>query len=79
VQNKRSEKKGLSFREQKEFETIEATIETMQQHLANLEASFADARPTQEGTLAERTERYHALRNELENLEERWLELAQKS
>jgi ATP-binding cassette subfamily F protein uup len=51
----------------------------MQQRLVELEASFADAKPTKEGTLAERTEKYHALRSELENLEDRWLELAQKS
>ncbi|ADY12852.1 ABC-F family ATP-binding cassette domain-containing protein [Sphaerochaeta globosa] len=79
VQNKRSEKKGLSFREQKEFEHIESTIEAMQQQLAALEASFALAQPTKEGTLAERTEKYHALRTELARLEDRWLELAQKS
>ena len=79
VQNKRNEKKGLSFRQQKEFEELESTMESMQQRLGELEASFADAKPTKEGTLAERTEKYHALRSELENLEDRWLELAQKS
>ncbi len=77
--SKKNEKKGLSYREQKEFEQIEATIESMQQHLADLEASFADAQPTKEGTLAQRTEKYHAVRNELAQLEDRWLELAQKS
>lgn len=78
-QNKRSDKKGLSYRQQKEFEQLESTIEEMQQQLAALEASFADAQPTKEGTLAKRTETYHALRNELTTLEDRWLELAQQS
>nr|WP_321294525.1 ABC-F family ATP-binding cassette domain-containing protein [uncultured Sphaerochaeta sp.] len=77
-QNRRTEKKGLSYREQKEFTQIEMNMETMQQEISRLEESFADAQPTAEGTLAQRTEKYHALRENLQTLEDRWLELAQQ-
>ncbi|WP_332447568.1 ABC-F family ATP-binding cassette domain-containing protein [Sphaerochaeta sp.] len=75
--SRRTEKKGLSYREQKEFEELEATMETLQARIQALEASFSNAQATGEGTLSERTQRYHALRKELEQLEDRWLELAQ--
>ena len=78
-ETRRSEKKkGLSFKEKKEFEQLSADMETLQALQATLEASFSDAQTTDLGTLAQRTEAYHDNATRLEEMENRWLELAEK-
>lgn len=75
---RRTEKKGLSYRQQKEYEEIEGAIEKTEELINRLEASFGDAQRTELGTLAERTEAYHAQKEALETLEERWMELIEQ-
>ena len=77
-QPKRSEKKGLSYREKQEVSSLEEKMETLTEKIALLEESFGHAEVTEDGTLAERTEKYHTLRDDLEEAEARWLELAEK-
>jgi ATP-binding cassette subfamily F protein uup len=75
---RRSEQKGLSYREKQEFEALEEKMSILSERIDTLEASFSHAEPTEEGTLAERTETYHDLREKLDLAEQRWLELAEK-
>lgn len=77
--SKKNKTKGLTFNEKKELAQIETTIAQMEERIQSLEASFSDPHPTKDGTLAERTRVYHALREELSTLEDRWLELSEKS
>lgn len=76
--SRKSEKKGLSFREKKELDELEEKMEALQGLQALLEASFSDGQETELGTLAERTERYHTNSTKLEKMEDRWLELSEK-
>lgn len=75
---RRSEQKGLSYRERQEFEALEEKMSILSERIDTLEASFSHAETTEDGTLAERTETYHDLRVELDMAEQRWLELAEK-
>jgi ATP-binding cassette subfamily F protein uup len=75
---RKSEQKGLSYRERQEFEALEEKMSMLSERIDTLEASFSHAEPTEEGTLAERTETYHDLREKLDLAEQRWLELAEK-
>jgi ATP-binding cassette subfamily F protein uup len=75
---RRSEQKGLSYRERQEFEALEEKMSILSERIDTLEASFSHAETTEDGTLAERTETYHDLREELDMAEQRWLELAEK-
>ncbi|AEV28742.1 ATPase component of ABC transporters with duplicated ATPase domain [Sphaerochaeta pleomorpha str. Grapes] len=78
-ETRRTEKrKGLSFKEKKEFEQLSADMESLQSLQAKLEASFSDAQNTELGTLGQRTEAYHDNITRLEEMENRWLELAEK-
>ena len=72
------ERKGLSYKEKKEKEGIEARMEELEALIRDLEASFSTPGDTELGTLRERTERYGAAKAELEGISERWLELAEK-
>ena len=72
------ERKGLSYKEKKEKEGIEARMEELEALILDLEASFSTPGDTELGTLRERTERYGAAKAELEGISERWLELAEK-
>lgn len=72
------ERKGLSYKEKKEKEGIEARMEELEALIRNLEASFSTPGDTELGTLRERTDRYGAAKAELERISERWLELAEK-
>ncbi len=76
--SRRNEKKGLSFREKKELEEINGEMEALHILQGELEASFSDAQETSLGTLAERSEAYHANSEKLAELEDRWLELSEK-
>ncbi len=72
------EKKGLTFKEKKEKESIEARMEELESLISTLEESFSDPHETELGTLRERTIRYENSKNELEQISDRWLELAEK-
>ena len=72
------ERKGLSYKEKKEKEGIEARMEELEALIQDLEASFSTPGDTELGTLRERTDRYGAAKAELEGISERWLELAEK-
>lgn len=73
------EKKGLSFKEQKEYESIEAEIAKLEEYISRLEESFSTNEATHDGTLAERTQKYNSAKEELEAKSDRWLELAEKA
>ena len=72
------ERKGLSYKEKKEKEGIEARMEELEALIQDLEASFSTPGDTELGTLRERTDRYGVAKAELEGISERWLELAEK-
>ena len=79
VQRPRREQKGLTFKEHREFETIEAEIEEMEQEKARLEAGFTDIGETEDGTLAQRTRRYEELVRLIDEKTERYFVLAEKA
>lgn len=74
-----TEKKGLTFREQQEFDKLGGEISALEALEKQLEDSFSDAGTTSLGTLAERTARYRQVQEELEAKEERWMELGEKA
>jgi ATP-binding cassette subfamily F protein uup len=76
--SRNTRKKGLTFREKKELERLGTDLEQLQAQQDLLENSFSDAKTTELGTLAERTETYRANAERLEQMENRWLELAEK-
>ena len=78
IPSRKNEKKGLSFREQKELEALNSEMERLHTQQRNLELSFADAQETELGSLATRTETYHRNSETLEGMEDRWLELSEK-
>lgn len=79
AQRPRREQKGLTFKEQREFETIEAEIEEMEQEKARLEAGFTDIGETEDGTLVQRTHRYEELVRLIDEKTERYFVLAEKA
>lgn len=79
AQRPRREQKGLTFKEQREFETMEAEIEEMEQEKARLEAGFTDIGETEDGTLAQRTHRYEELVRLIDEKTERYFVLAEKA
>ncbi len=72
------EKKGLSYKEEKELEALEKEIETLEKEIEELEASFSTSNITPLGTLQERTKKYHDKKTALDEKTERWLELEEK-
>ncbi len=72
------EKKGLSYKETKELESLENEIEVLEEEIALLEASFSTAETTELGTLQERTKKYGDKKTALDEKTERWLELEEK-
>lgn len=70
VQNR--EKKGLSFKEQKEFEALEIKIETTEEEITDLENKFSQGFLDKDGSLQKR---YSQLKNTLDAYYERWEEL----
>ncbi|HAF86102.1 MAG TPA: ABC transporter ATP-binding protein, partial [Sphaerochaeta sp.] len=74
----RNEKKGLSFKEKKELEELNATMEAIHILQTNLEESFSEGQETELGTLATRTETFHRNSKTLKEMEDRWLELSEK-
>ncbi len=72
------EKKGLSYREEKEEQALEEEIAMLEKEISELEESFSTAGETPLGTLQERTRRYTEKKTALEEKTERWLELEEK-
>ncbi len=72
------ERKGLSYKEKKEKEAIESRIDELESLIRKLEESFSDPGETELGSLRERTESYERSKKELDEISERWLELAEK-
>ena len=72
------ERKGLTFQEKREYETILDEIDLLEQEFASLEAGFSaiDANPL---TLAERTRRYEQVRALIDRKMERWENLASRA
>lgn len=72
------EKKGLSYKETKELEALNAEMETLSKEIEKLEESFSNVGTTELGSLEERTRLYNEKKQRLEEAEERWLELEEK-
>ena len=73
------ERKGLTYKEKKELEEIEARIAETEALIAKLEESFSTVDSTEFGTIAERTKLYNEKKEELERITERWMELEEKN
>ena len=73
------ERKGLSFKEMKEKEALEAEIEKLEELIGKLEESFSTAETTELGTLQERTRKYEEAKTSLDEKTERWIELEDKA
>ena len=73
VQNR--EKKGLSFKEKKEFEELEIQIEQTETDLRSLEEFFTSGELDRDGS---KQKSYAKLQNDLELYYERWTVLAEK-
>ncbi|TVR51085.1 MAG: ABC transporter ATP-binding protein [Spirochaetaceae bacterium] len=74
----RSLRRGLSFREQREYEQLPDELELIENELKELESFFADA-ALDPDTLAGKTRRYHELRDTVEKKTKRWEELAERA
>ena len=74
----RSARRGLSFREQREYERLPDELELIENEIKELESFFADA-ALDPGTLEEKTRRYHELRDTVEKKTKRWEELAERA
>ena len=74
----RREKKGLSFKEQKEFDSLEDEITRLEEYKEKLEASFSTVQTTEDGTLQERNEKYARVCEEIEEKTQRYFFLAEK-
>ncbi len=78
TRRRREPRRGLSFREQREYEALPDEIDALEGELKTLEAAFAE--PSHDpDELEERTKRYHALRDEVEAKTARWEELAERA
>lgn len=73
------ERKGLTYKEKKELEEIEARIAETEALIAKLEESFSTVYSTEFGTIAERTKLYNEKKEELDKITERWMELEEKN
>ena len=73
------EKKGLTYKEEREKEALEKEIEDIETLIAKLEESFSTAEKTELGTLQERTKLYEENKTILDEKTERWLELEEKA
>lgn len=78
TRRRREPRRGLSFREQREYEALPDEIDALEDELKTLEAAFAE--PSHDpDELEERTKRYHALRDEVAAKTARWEELAERA
>lgn len=68
-------KKGLSFKEQKEFEALEITIGETEEKISQLESFFSSGQPDKDGSA---TKEYNQLKEKIDEYYLRWNELAEK-
>ncbi|MGN1164423.1 MAG: ABC-F family ATP-binding cassette domain-containing protein [Candidatus Ornithospirochaeta sp.] len=73
------EKKGLSYKENKEKKALEEEISQMEELIKALEDSFSTPDTTPLGTLQERSIKYEETKKALDQKTERWLELEEKA
>ncbi|MFA6845561.1 MAG: ABC-F family ATP-binding cassette domain-containing protein [Sphaerochaetaceae bacterium] len=72
-------KKGLAYREQREYEAITKELEEFSKIQKELEESFSTGEPTALGTLAERNKKYEDNKKVIAKKEERWFSFAEKA
>jgi ATP-binding cassette subfamily F protein uup len=70
-----AQKKRLSYKEQREFDALEAELESLNAEKADIEALLAAGTANYE-EIRKASERYEALKSELDKKETRWLELS---
>ena len=75
VKKSREKKDRLTWKEQREMESLEAAIEALEKEKSSLEAILSGGGG---GDIAEASRRYGELQNELDEKELRWLELSEK-
>ena len=73
------EKKGLTYKEEREKESLEGEIEELEKEIKELEDSFSTPLKTALGTLQERTKLYEEKKIALDDKTERWLMLEEKN
>ena len=78
-QKPKREKKGLSYKEEKERDSLIEEIGMLEDSIRKLEESFSTAEETELGTLQERTKKYEENKKTLDEKTERWLELEEKA
>ncbi len=69
----------MSYKERKEFETLEAELEALNAEKAALEEFFASGETTDSDDFNRRSQRYAALGDIIDEKELRWLELSEKA
>lgn len=75
-QVKRETRKGLSFKEQKEFDELEPEIEQIETEIDELEKSFTESLSPE--VIADNNIRYNQLKEKLESKYQRWEELGER-
>ena len=75
TKEKTHDKKGLSYKEQKEFEALEKTIEETESKISELEAFFSCGQIDKDGSM---TRNYNDLKANLDSFYGRWSELSEK-
>ena len=78
-QKPKRERKGLSYKEEKERDSLIEEINIIEDAIRKLEDSFSTADETELGTLQERTKKYEENKKALDEKTERWLELEEKA
>jgi ATP-binding cassette subfamily F protein uup len=78
-QEKSSKKKGLTFNEKREFETLESTISQKEDHISSINEQLAETPPEQFKKFEELSLLHAKTEQELENAMLRWMELSEKS
>lgn len=69
-------KEKLSWKERQEFEALEKELEALNREKAELEEYFNNGG---DGNIAEKSKRYDAVKEEIDEKELRWLELSEKA
>ena len=75
TQSSVAQKRRLSYKEQREFDTLEADLERLNAEKADIEALLSAGTASYE-QIRNASERYEALKTELDAKETRWLELS---
>jgi ATP-binding cassette subfamily F protein uup len=76
---KSSKKKGLTFNEKREFETLESTIAQKEEYISSINEQLAETPPEQFKKFEELSLLHAKTEQELEDAMLRWMELSEKS